>query len=227
MIVYSIITDYRYLEDILNYQNTLTYDNKVNYVILTNKSHLKSYENEKITIKFIDDHISDFEFSRKYKFGIYTFFIDEPILYCDSTIQISNKNIIKLCSFLNSNPHPILWFKHNKRKNGFQEAVYCFMVGKIKFSIILKYLYYSIATNCKSSLAQGGIFIINSNKSKNELETWKSLFYKIGGKRDQLSLSLLKNKKSVILKEITKINFLRNQYEIKGIRKYLYNIFKR
>ena len=194
----SCVTSQSYLNNILN-----NYSNSIYKIyVFVNKKDITS-NNKKIMTIYINSNLDDHSFTREIKINILNYYSKIPFIYFDSSVIIRNDFTINF-------NNPICWFSHQKRSNAVSEVLYNILNEKnniIDFLILIKEI---IKKKTIGNLVFGGVFVVNNKKAYVELKKWYELYKYLGGKRDQLSLSLVD--KECVKKLPKKIIIGRNKF---------------
>jgi hypothetical protein len=171
--------------------------NKSDFIInvITNNKYLHS-EYKNIFIIYVESNLDNFGFSKFVKFYCVETFFESTVLYIDTTVKVSDQFIKGLNIDEYSKP---VFFRHYKRTSGLEEALYCLLMNKITFYEFLVFIYHFAKNFFRSHLCLGGIFLVGGRLGFSILVDWRRKYEELGIRRDQLSLSLLNIRDSIVL----------------------------
>lgn len=180
-------------------------------IIYTNKLDLVSPLPNSWEIRYLDFEGNDIQFSRFIKMEYVPKIKDFPVVYIDSTIEITQPSLFEYL-YCDTSSEVVL-FAHNKRKSGFTEVLYLYMVGKLSFWEIFIFCKYWMNKGFKSKLILGGIYVLNSIEGRRHFIDWTTLYKQMGIERDQPSLSLVVSRAVEVLDQsvIVRTNSYRNR----------------
>ena len=186
MVLFSCVTEVKYLEDILlNYK-----DFSQEVVVYTNNRSLVDFSTNNIGVKYVQFTGNNFAFTRHIKMFGFEIHSSFPSIYFDSTVNLT----YWLSSRHVNLPSEAFFFAHPKRSSAFSEVLYNYLTGKESISSLIKFGFYASRHGLGNSLVLGGIIFLASKRDIKYMQEWHHHYKALGLKRDQPSFCYVENR---------------------------------